>query len=101
MKVKLFILACAALLVSGQAFAADHVRGQLKVGVAKIDVTPGPDQLGRNSYGVLDHTHFRVILFSNGNNIAGSPTLTAIPTSAASTRSTHASRRISASPRGT
>ena len=71
MKLTRIIAVCAVLLVSAQAFAADHVRGQLKVGVAKIDVTPGPDQLGRNSYGILDHTHFRVILFSNGHNIAG------------------------------
>ncbi len=61
MKAKTLIVICLALLVSGSGFAREHVRGQLKVGAAKIDVTPGPDQLGRNSYGVLDHTHFRVI----------------------------------------
>lgn len=71
MKVRLLALACAALLVSTSVFAQNHVRGQLKVGAAKVDVTPGPDQLGRNTYGVLDHTHFRVILFTNGTNIAG------------------------------
>ena len=71
MKLTRIIAVCAVLLVSAQAFAADHVRGQLKVGVAKIDVTPAENQLGRNSYGILDHTHFRVILFSNGHNIAG------------------------------
>ena len=71
MKARSFIAICLALLVSVTASAGNHVRGQLKVGVAKVDVTPGPDQLGRNSYGVLDHTHFRVILFSNGTNIAG------------------------------
>ncbi len=71
MKIKLLLIACATLLVAGQALAADHVRGQLKVGAARIDVTPAEDQLGRNSYGILDHTHFRVILFSNGKTIAG------------------------------
>ena len=54
MKIKLLLIACATLLVTGQAFAADHVRGQLKVGAARIDVTPAEDQLGRNSYGILD-----------------------------------------------
>ena len=71
MKARLLILACAALLVCGQAVAKDHVRGQLKAGAAKVDVTPAEDQLGRNSYGILDRTHVRVVLFSNGNNIAG------------------------------
>ena len=71
MKTKLLLLVCAALVTFSSAFAQTHVRGQLKVGAAKIDVTPGPDQLGRNSYGVLDHTHFRVILFTNGTKIAG------------------------------
>ena len=49
MKVKHLVIAFAALLLCGQAFAADHLRGQLKVGVAKIDVTPAENQLGRNS----------------------------------------------------
>ena len=71
MKAKTLIAICLALLFTGSAFAGNHVRGQLKVGAAKVDVTPGPDQLGRNSYGILDHTHFRVILFSNGTTIAG------------------------------
>ena len=71
MKISHILVACALLLVSGQAFAQNHARGQLKVGAAKIDVTPAEDQLGRNSYGILDRTHFRVILFSNGTNIAG------------------------------
>ena len=71
MKAKSLIVICLALLFTGSAFAGNHVRGQLKVGAAKVDVTPGPDQLGRNSYGILDHTHFRVILFSNGTTIAG------------------------------
>ena len=71
MKIRHILVACALLLVSCQAFAKDHFRGQLKVGAAKVDVTPSEDQLGRNSYGILDRTHVRVILFTNGRNIAG------------------------------
>ena len=71
MKVRHILAVCAILLVSSTAFAQNHARGQLKVGAAKVDVTPGPDQLGRNSYGVLDRTHVRVILFTNGTTIAG------------------------------
>ena len=71
MRIRTVIAVCIAMLISGTILAGNHVRGQLKVGAAKVDVTPAPDQLGRNSYGILDHTHFRVILFSNGTNIAG------------------------------
>ena len=71
MKINYFFIACALLLASVAAGAQTHVRGQLKAGAAKVDVTPSPDQLGRNSYGILDRTHVRVILFSNGTTIAG------------------------------
>jgi len=71
MKLKIMIIACAALLVSGQAFAQNGPRGQLKAGAARVDVTPAPDQLGRNSYGILDHTHVRAIVFTNGHTVAG------------------------------
>ena len=71
MKIRHILAVCALVLVSSAAFAQNHARGQLKVGAAKVDVTPAPDQLGRNSYGILDRTNFRVILFSNGTTIAG------------------------------
>ena len=71
MKIRHILAVCALLLVGSAAFAQNHARGQLKVGAAKVDVTPAPDQLGRNSYGILDRTNFRVILFSNGTTIAG------------------------------
>ena len=71
MKVKHIISICAILLACTTAFAQNHARGQLKVGASKVDVTPAEDQLGRNSYGILDRTHVRVILFTNGTNIAG------------------------------
>ena len=71
MKISHILVVCTLLLSASVAGAQTHARGQLKVGAAKVDVTPAPDQLGRNSYGVLDRTHFRVILFSNGTNIAG------------------------------
>ena len=70
MKIKCFLSICLVLL-SISALAQTHVRGQLKAGAAKVNVTPGPDQLGRNTYGVLDSTHVRAIIFTNGTNIAG------------------------------
>ena len=71
MKIRHILAVCALVLVSSAAFAQNHARGQLKVGAAKVDVTPAENQLGRNSYGILDRTNFRVILFSNGTTIAG------------------------------
>ena len=62
---------CALALLSLTANAQNGHRGQLMVGTAKIDVTPGPDELGRNTYGILDRTHFRSIIFTNGETIAG------------------------------
>ena len=70
MKIKYFLSVCLVLL-SVSALAQTHVRGQLKAGAAKVNVTPGPDQLGRNTYGVLDSTHVRAIIFTNGTHIAG------------------------------
>ncbi|MBO4756622.1 MAG: neutral/alkaline non-lysosomal ceramidase N-terminal domain-containing protein [Bacteroidales bacterium] len=70
MKIKYFLSVCLVLL-SLSALAQTHFRGPLKAGAAKVNVTPGPDQLGRNTYGVLDSTHVRAIIFTNGNNIAG------------------------------
>ena len=70
MKTKYFLSVCL-MLLSISALAQTHVRGQLKAGAAKVNVTPGPDQLGRNTYGVLDSTHVRAIIFTNGTNIAG------------------------------
>ena len=71
MKFNCIALVCVLLLASSSMFAAEHVRGQLKAGAAKVDVTPSPDQLRPNSYGILDHTHVRAIVFTNGTTIAG------------------------------
>ena len=70
-RIILIVVASAALMLCGRAFAAAPVRGQLLAGAAKVDVTPADDQLGRNSYGVLDRTHVRAIVFTNGQTIAG------------------------------
>lgn len=69
-KIKL-IIAVAIVLVSLPVFAQKGPRGQLMAGAAKVDVTPSKDELAKNSYGILDHTHVRAIIFSNGSNKAG------------------------------
>ena len=60
------LLVCSSLVATAQ-----PRRGQLKAGAAKVDVTPAENQLGRNTYGILDRTHVRAIVFTNGQTIAG------------------------------
>ena len=68
MKKTLFLLSTLLIVVNA---AAQPPRGPLKAGAAKVDVTPAENQLGRNTYGVLDRTHVRAIVFTNGNTVCG------------------------------
>ena len=68
---KKFLWIVSLALACSLALSAQPRRGQLMAGAAKVDVTPGPDQLGRNTYGVLDRTHVRAIIFTNGQTVAG------------------------------
>src|SRR6188474_2553364 len=38
----------------------------LRVGAAKVDVTPSENELPKNGYGVLDHLYARAIVLDNG-----------------------------------
>src|SRR6187549_2264026 len=38
----------------------------LRVGAAKVDVTPSQNELPKNGYGVLDHLYARAIVVDNG-----------------------------------
>ena len=63
---------CGILIFVGlTAFSQNGPRGQLYAGASKVDVTPAENQLGRNSYGILDRTHVRAIIFTNGTEKAG------------------------------
>ena len=68
---KTLVMAGALFFAALSSFAQKGVRGQLLAGAAKVDVTPSKDQLGRNSYGILDHTYCRAIIFTNGTTKAG------------------------------
>ena len=61
MKVKHILAICAIMLACTTAFAQNHARGQLKVGAAKVDVTPAENQLRQGSYGILDHPVYRIV----------------------------------------
>jgi len=42
----------------------------LRVGAAKVDITPAADALPRNYLGILDHIHSRAIVIDNGSTTA-------------------------------
>lgn len=50
--------------------AQNGPRGTLKVGAAKVDITPGLDELPPNSFGILDHIHSRAIVIDNSHTKA-------------------------------
>jgi neutral ceramidase len=49
----------------------------LRVGAAKVDVTPAPGELPKNSRGVLDRLHARAIVLASGNSMAALVTVDA------------------------
>jgi neutral ceramidase len=56
--------------------------GPLRVGAAKVDVTPSQGELPKNSFGVLDHLYARAIVIDNGGSTAALITVDAggVPT---------------------
>jgi neutral ceramidase len=62
-----------ALLVTVLAFGLPHdgaaqsgATAPLRIGAARVDVTPSPGELPKNSQGVLDHLYARAIVLDNG-----------------------------------
>jgi neutral ceramidase len=45
-------------------------QGSLRVGAAKVDVTPAQSELPKNYLGILDHLYSRAIVIENGNATA-------------------------------
>lgn len=71
MKLVKITLVALCMVLSVSSFAQNGPRGQLKAGAAKVDVTPRENELGVNTYGILDHTYARAIIFTNGSKVAG------------------------------
>jgi neutral ceramidase len=64
---RLIVIACAALLAFGPANASPRSNdATLRVGAAKIDITPSPQQLPKGMEGILDHLYVRAIVIENG-----------------------------------
>jgi hypothetical protein len=60
--------------VAGQ--QADSQRG-LRVGAARVDVTPGPGELPKNSRGIHDRLHARAVVIESGTSLAALVTVDA------------------------
>ena len=55
-----------ALVSSRTAAQTPRTISPLRVGAAKVDVTPSPNELPKNGYGILDHLYARAIVLENG-----------------------------------
>ncbi len=68
MRSSLVVMLLALLLgMSGTTYAQNAA---LRVGAAKVDITPAAEALPRNYLGILDHIHSRAIVIDNGTTAA-------------------------------
>ena len=77
------LTATLAVVIPGVTFAqAPRAAGPLRVGAAKVDITPSQGELPKNSFGVLDHLYARAIVIDNGGSSAALITVDAggVPT---------------------
>lgn len=65
----LAIMLFSIMLVS-PTYAQNGPKGTLRVGAAKVDITPNQDELPPNSFGILDHIHSRAIVIVNKSNLS-------------------------------
>src|SRR3954451_3665707 len=67
---KILLQVVPALLVFSAVSFAQAGQSSLKVGAAKVDVTPSKSELPPNSLGILDHIYVRAIVIDNGKTKA-------------------------------
>lgn len=60
----ILLIICA--LQFNKMFAQDNFLGSLRVGAAKVDITPSESELPEQSYGIHDQVYSRAIVVSNG-----------------------------------
>ena len=58
------------IIALGMSAAAYAQNTSLRVGTAKVDVTPAPNELPKNYDGILDHIYSRAIVIDNGSTTA-------------------------------
>lgn len=71
------LLAAAVIVTMGMSVAAYAQNTALRVGAAKVDVTPSVNELPKNYDGILDHIYSRAIIIDNGSSKAALITLDA------------------------
>lgn len=64
------LLLCATALCLNSS-AQNGARAQLMAGAARVDVTPSADKLPAGQLGIVNQTHVRAIVFTNGETVAG------------------------------
>jgi neutral ceramidase len=70
---KLYATVLSLILLSGIALAGEAQRakpGPLRVGAAKVDITPAQSELPKQYLGILDHIYSRTIVLENGTTSA-------------------------------
>ena len=67
-RIQLIIVLCLGSLLSG--FSQSELPGQLKVGAAKVDITPDPSELAQPTDIIRDHLYVRAIYLTDGTTCA-------------------------------
>jgi neutral ceramidase len=78
---KFWITVSSSILLLGAAlagYAQVAKPGPLRVGAAKVDITPAPNELPKQYLGVLDHVYSRAIVIDNGEATAALVTVDVI-----------------------
>jgi neutral ceramidase len=70
-----FAALCSIALLGTQGYAKAPAEAVIKVGAAKVDITPAADNLPKGYEGILDHGFSRAIVFENGKTKAAVVTL--------------------------
>src|SRR6188472_1929842 len=74
----LVVIVLVALVSPGTEAQTSRAISPLRVGAAKVDVTPSQNELPKNGYGILDHLYARAIVLDNGAAAAALVTVDAI-----------------------
>src|SRR4051812_32410799 len=73
------VMVIAGILVSAASEAqVARATSPLRIGAARVDVTPSERELPKNGFGVLDHLYSRAIVLDNGAAAAALVTVDAI-----------------------
>ena len=83
MRLRTLIPLCVLILAAPRSTVGQTVpAGSFRVGAAKVDITPAPNELPKTYLGVLDHVYSRAIVIDNGRTSAALITVDAgvVPT---------------------